>query len=342
MLWGAYHFLEKVRRIEKIGEQFNCLDENDRDHRDQTAGHQDVVLRVVLAVQGGQSDGQGHFIPVREHQQRPEVVVPGAVEGEQTDDNHDRRNRGENDAGIDLKAGCTVDGCGLVQCFRDALHEVANHEDIEYAGECRPNQRIQVVDPAQRVGDAELRQNRDDVREHADVHQRPENLIAALEIKTLVGECRQRGDEHREDRDHTGNDEGILEHFHDVRRRVDVFAADKQLRIVAARPLSGNHSGQIIPAALEVGERGDEIRIVFKGVENQPDDRDNPENAQQEKEEERDLSFIFHDLEERMKQVMGTKVVINKRDKNKGKVEIEYYSEAELERIVELIESIRQ
>ena len=30
------------------------------------------------------------------------------------------------------------------------------------------------------------------------------------------------------------------------------------------------------------------------------------------------------------------------RDKKKGKVEIEYYSEAELERIVELIESIRQ
>lgn len=59
------------------------------------------------------------------------------------------------------------------------------------------------------------------------------------------------------------------------------------------------------------------------------------------KEEERDLSFIFRDLEERMKQVMGTKVNINKKDKNKGRIEIEYYSEAELERLVELIESIR-
>lgn len=59
-----------------------------------------------------------------------------------------------------------------------------------------------------------------------------------------------------------------------------------------------------------------------------------------EKTEEKDLSFIFKDLEERMKQVMGTKVIINKKDKNKGRVEIEYYSEAELERIVELIESI--
>ena len=66
-----------------------------------------------------------------------------------------------------------------------------------------------------------------------------------------------------------------------------------------------------------------------------------PKKEEKPKEEERDLSFIFKDLEERMKQVMGTKVVINKKDRNKGRIEIEYYSEAELERLVELIESIR-
>ena len=37
----------------------------------------------------------------------------------------------------------------------------------------------------------------------------------------------------------------------------------------------------------------------------------------------------------------GTKVNINRKSKDKGKIEIEYYSESELERIVELIESIR-
>ena len=67
----------------------------------------------------------------------------------------------------------------------------------------------------------------------------------------------------------------------------------------------------------------------------------NKENQEKPKEEEKDLSFIFKDLEERMKQVMGTKVIINKKDRNKGRIEIEYYSEAELERIVELIESIK-
>lgn len=67
-----------------------------------------------------------------------------------------------------------------------------------------------------------------------------------------------------------------------------------------------------------------------------------PKKEEKPKEEEKDLSFIFKDLEERMKQVMGTKVIINKKDRNKGRVEIEYYSETELERIVELIESIKE
>lgn len=53
------------------------------------------------------------------------------------------------------------------------------------------------------------------------------------------------------------------------------------------------------------------------------------------------LELIFRNLEDRMKTVMGTKVNISRKDKNKGRIEIEYYSQSELERIVELIESIR-
>lgn len=53
------------------------------------------------------------------------------------------------------------------------------------------------------------------------------------------------------------------------------------------------------------------------------------------------LELIFKELEERMKSAVGTKVSISRKDRNKGRIEIEYYSESELERIVELIESIR-
>ena len=52
------------------------------------------------------------------------------------------------------------------------------------------------------------------------------------------------------------------------------------------------------------------------------------------------LELIFKNLEDRMKTVVGTKVNINRKDRSKGKIEIEYYSESELERIVELIETI--
>ena len=60
---------------------------------------------------------------------------------------------------------------------------------------------------------------------------------------------------------------------------------------------------------------------------------------EKEKEDEA-LELIFKNLEDRMKTVVGTKVNINRKDRSKGKIEIEYYSESELERIVELIETI--
>ena len=60
----------------------------------------------------------------------------------------------------------------------------------------------------------------------------------------------------------------------------------------------------------------------------------------EEKKKDETLALIYQDLEDRMKSVMGTKVSIHNKDKNKGLIEIEYYSEAELERIVEMIESI--
>ncbi len=57
-------------------------------------------------------------------------------------------------------------------------------------------------------------------------------------------------------------------------------------------------------------------------------------------EEGRDYSIFFKDYEENIRRILGTKVHINRKDKNKGRIEIDYYSEAELERIIDLIKSI--
>lgn len=53
------------------------------------------------------------------------------------------------------------------------------------------------------------------------------------------------------------------------------------------------------------------------------------------------LEIIYQDLEEKLKTILGTKVVINKKDARKGKIEIDYYSPEELDRIVELFQSIK-
>lgn len=49
---------------------------------------------------------------------------------------------------------------------------------------------------------------------------------------------------------------------------------------------------------------------------------------------------IYESLEEKMKSIMGTRVQIHRKKNDKGKIEIEYYSKDELERIIDLFESI--
>ena len=58
------------------------------------------------------------------------------------------------------------------------------------------------------------------------------------------------------------------------------------------------------------------------------------------KKEENKNQFIYQDLEEKMKALLGTKVSINHKANNQGKIVIDYYSNEELERILYLFQSI--
>lgn len=51
-------------------------------------------------------------------------------------------------------------------------------------------------------------------------------------------------------------------------------------------------------------------------------------------------NFIYRDLEDKIRNIIGTKVSIHKKNNNKGSIEIEYYSNEELERIIDLFETI--
>lgn len=56
---------------------------------------------------------------------------------------------------------------------------------------------------------------------------------------------------------------------------------------------------------------------------------------EEKKKEELKNSFVYEDIENRLREVIGTKVSIKRKTETKGKLEIEYYSTEELEKIVD-------
>ena len=67
---------------------------------------------------------------------------------------------------------------------------------------------------------------------------------------------------------------------------------------------------------------------------------DQEDKARKEAKIDPKMTAILGELEETMKMILGTKVVINQKDDKKGKIEIEYYSMDELDRIIDLIRTI--
>ena len=76
---------------------------------------------------------------------------------------------------------------------------------------------------------------------------------------------------------------------------------------------------------------------LVKNIQNQK-----PEDAISVDKIDPQLLAVYHDLEEQMKVLLGTKVHINPKNDKKGKLEIEYYSQDELDRIIDLIRTVER
>ena len=107
--------------------------------------------------------------------------------------------------------------------------------------------------------------------------------------------------------------------------------------------LSNGHARTII--GIEDGDKQYQIaqkifdeKLSVRETEKLMRDLSKPEKQPKQKPEN---DFVYRDIEEKMNKIMGTKVVIKNKDNNKGKIEIEYYSQAELERIYEILKNIR-
>ena len=81
------------------------------------------------------------------------------------------------------------------------------------------------------------------------------------------------------------------------------------------------------------------VREAEKLVKSVLEHKDNEKPSEEESLQEKSMINFF---ENKMKDILGSKVIIKNKKNNKGKIEIEYYSKDELERIIDLIQTIKE
>lgn len=76
----------------------------------------------------------------------------------------------------------------------------------------------------------------------------------------------------------------------------------------------------------------DTEKLVKQIIENQSIEPESKKKI----EIDENIEAIYRDMEEKIKNLLGTKVKIKRKDNNRGKIEIEYYSTEELERLYDI------
>ena len=89
-----------------------------------------------------------------------------------------------------------------------------------------------------------------------------------------------------------------------------------------------NAAMKVFDEKLSVRETEKLVKSILTPTKKKPVVSNPPEDA------------IYESLEEKMKGITGTRVFIHRKKNNKGKIEIEYYSRDDLDRIIDLFESI--
>ena len=128
-----------------------------------------------------------------------------------------------------------------------------------------------------------------------------------------------------------------------LNEKVQQMVIDDMLTTGHARALLGiddqekqyQTAQKIFDEKLSVRETEKLVKKIQQEVENSSEEKSKKESKIDPK-----MTAIFGELEETMKMVLGTKVAINQKDDKKGKIEIEYYSMDELDRIIDLIRTI--
>ena len=118
-------------------------------------------------------------------------------------------------------------------------------------------------------------------------------------------------------------------------RRVQQMVIDEMISTGHARALLSIEDGdQQYKMAMQVFDEKLSVREVEKLMKKLQNSNEKKEKQKPEHE------FIYQDMEEKIKALLGTKVTISPKANHKGKIVIDYYSDDELERLMDLFRSI--
>ena len=129
-----------------------------------------------------------------------------------------------------------------------------------------------------------------------------------------------------------------------LNEKVQQMLVDEMLTTGHARALLGieDQEEQYV-IAQKIFDEKMSVRDIEKLVKKlQKEKSEKEKTVKQPVETNEQMQAIYHDLEEKIKTIFGTKVTINSEDMKKGKIEIEYYSSDELDHLMDLIQSIQK
>lgn len=127
-----------------------------------------------------------------------------------------------------------------------------------------------------------------------------------------------------------------------LNEKVQQMVIDDMITTGHARALLGiDNAEKQYATAQKIFDEKLSVRETEKLVKKIQQEKDNPEQKSVQKIDPK-MEAIYQDLEEKMKAILGTKVAINQKDDKKGKIEIEYYSMDELDRIIDLMRTIQK
>lgn len=123
--------------------------------------------------------------------------------------------------------------------------------------------------------------------------------------------------------------------------RVQQMVIDEMLTTGHARAILGiEDADKQYEVAQKIFDEKLSVRDTEKLVKNLQNEKDSPKQDKQKINPK--LEAIYKDLEEQMKVILGTKVAINPKDDKRGKLEIEYYSQDELDRIIDMLRTVQK